>query len=126
MKPAKVHRVNMPSGAPFSPHKAVAVFVHDEMLSAAHPLLRKPMAKIFVFDEYLHAKWPIKRLQFVADCLSELQDVEIWLGDTRSNFKRAWRRANHYAKHAEPSIKSTARTFSTDMAARDAIYRYRN
>jgi deoxyribodipyrimidine photo-lyase len=87
IKPAKVHRVNMPSREPFSPHKAVAVFVHDEMLSAAHPLLRKPMAKIFVFDDNLHAKWPIKRLQFVADCLSELQDVEIWLGDTRAILK---------------------------------------
>ncbi len=84
---AKVHRVNMQARATLSPHRAVAVYVHDEMLSAAHPLLRKPMAKFFVFDESLHGKWPLKRLQFVADCLSEMPDVEIWLGDTRDILK---------------------------------------
>jgi deoxyribodipyrimidine photo-lyase len=81
---AKVHRVMMPERAPIALHRAIAIFVHDEMLSAAHPLLRKPMPKIFVFDEFLYGKWPLKRLQFLADCLSELQDVEIWIGDTRA------------------------------------------
>jgi deoxyribodipyrimidine photo-lyase len=41
------------------------------------------MPKIFVFDDALYGKWPLKRLQFLADCLSELQEVEIWIGDTR-------------------------------------------
>jgi deoxyribodipyrimidine photo-lyase len=84
-KPAKAkeHRVIMPDRMPISTHRAIAIFVHDEMLSAAHPLLRKPMPKIFVFDDALYGKWPLKRLQFVADCLSELQEVEIWIGDTR-------------------------------------------
>ena len=81
---AKQHRVAMPEKAPLSTHRAVAIFVHDEMLSSAHPILRKPMPKIFVFDEFLYAKWPLKRLQFLADCLSELQDVEVWIGDTRA------------------------------------------
>ena len=85
--PAKLHRVHKPAKEPISQHQAVAIFVHDEMLSPAHHLLRKPMAKFFVFDENLHAKWPLKRLQFVADCLSEIQDVEIWLGDTRTILK---------------------------------------
>lgn len=82
--PAKVSRINvMPK--PVAPvHTAVAVYVHDEMLSAANPLLQKPMLKIFVFDEKLYAKWPLKRLQFVADCLSEMPGVEVWLGDTYS------------------------------------------
>jgi deoxyribodipyrimidine photo-lyase len=80
---AKVHRVIMPERMPISTHRAIAIFVHDEMLSAAHPLLRKPMPKIFVFDDALYGKWPLKRLQFLADCLSELQEVEIWIGDTR-------------------------------------------
>jgi len=84
---AKAHRVIMPEKAPISTHQAVAVFVHDEMLSSAHPLLRKPMPKIFVFDDMLHSKWPLKRLQFVADCLNELQDVEVWIGDTREVLK---------------------------------------
>lgn len=70
-----------------STHQAVAIFVHDEMLSAAHPLMHKPMPKIFVFDDLLHGRWPLKRIQFVADCLSELQDVEVWMGDTPSVLK---------------------------------------
>lgn len=67
----------------FSEKTAMAIFVHDEMLSAAHPLLKKSTAKFFVFDNKLHGKWPLKRLQFVADCLSELPNVEVWLGDTQ-------------------------------------------
>ena len=80
---AKEYRVTMPDRAPISVHRAIAIFVHDEMLSPANPLLHKPMPKIFVFDEFLYGKWPLKRLQFLADCLSELQEVEVWLGDTR-------------------------------------------
>lgn len=80
--PAKVTRINTPPKVPISVNQAVAVFVNDEMLSAANPLLQKPMPKIFVFDDRLYGKWPLKRLQFMADCLSELPDVEIWQGDT--------------------------------------------
>lgn len=75
--PPKKGKVN------FSMQTASAVFVHDEMLSAAHPLIKNSMPKFFVFDDQLHSKWPLKRLQFVADCLSELPNVEIWLGDTQ-------------------------------------------
>ena len=84
---AKTYRVNMPAKDALSTHQAVAICVHDEMLSGAHPLLRRPMAKVFVFDDFLHGKWPLKRLQFMADCLNELQDVEIWAGDTREILK---------------------------------------
>lgn len=75
--------ISRPATMHFSSNTAVAVFVHDEMLSAAHPLIQNSTAKFFVFDEHLYAKWPLKRLQFVADCLSELPNVEVWLGDTR-------------------------------------------
>lgn len=61
---------------------AAAVLVHDEMLSPAHPLLAQPMPKIFVFDRQRYANWSQARLQFVADCLSEMEEVEVWLGDT--------------------------------------------
>jgi deoxyribodipyrimidine photo-lyase len=81
---AKEHLVIMPRRVALSTHRAVAIFVHDEMLSSSHPLLHKPMPKIFVFDEFLYAKWPLKRLQFLADCLSELQGVEVWIGDTHA------------------------------------------
>lgn len=85
--PAKVYRIALPPRGALSTEKAVAVLIHDEMLSAAHPLMRKPMAKFFIFDDALHGKWPLKRLQFVADCLSEMQGVEIWLGDTATLLK---------------------------------------
>ncbi len=65
-----------------SGHPAIAVFVHDEMLSAAHALLKQPFPKIFVFDPQLYGYWSLNRLQFVADCLNEMDGVEIWLGDT--------------------------------------------
>ena len=84
---AKAHRVIMPEKIAMSSHQAVAIFVHDEMLSSAHPLLRRSMPKIFVFDDFLHGNWPLKRLQFVADCLSELQEVEVWIGDTATVLK---------------------------------------
>ncbi len=84
---AKKHKVSIPLKSAVSIHPAVAVYVHDEMLSAAHPLMHKPMAKIFVFDDMLHGRWPLKRIQFLADCLSELQDVEVWMGDTPTVLK---------------------------------------
>ena len=62
--------------------QAKAIFVHDEMLSAAHVLLQKPFPKIFVFDPEIYDSWSLNRLQFVADCLSEMQNVEVWVGNT--------------------------------------------
>ena len=59
-----------------------AIFVHDAMLSAAHPLLEKPFPKVFVFDPQLHGAWSLNRIQFMADCLSEMPSVEVWAGDT--------------------------------------------
>ncbi|MES2547915.1 MAG: FAD-binding domain-containing protein [Pseudomonadota bacterium] len=85
--PAKKHKISIPLKSAISTHQAVAILVHDEMLSAAHPLMRKPMPKIFVFDDMLHGRWPLKRIQFLADCLSELQDVEVWMGDTPTVLK---------------------------------------
>ncbi len=82
-QPLPDRKVMRPPTKNFSVNHAVAVFVHDEMLSAAHPLLKNSNAKFFVFDESLQGKWPLKRFQFVADCLSELPNVEVWLGDTR-------------------------------------------
>jgi deoxyribodipyrimidine photo-lyase len=59
-----------------------AIFVHDEMLSSANSLLQKPFPNIFVFDPKIHGTWSLNRLQFVADCLSEMESVEVWIGDT--------------------------------------------
>lgn len=81
-EPLIPRNVSKPAPMAFSTQTASAVFVHDEMLSAAHPLLKNSMPKFFVFDDKIHGKWPLKRLQFVTDCLNELPNVEIWLGDT--------------------------------------------
>lgn len=63
-------------------HKAVAVYVHDEMLSPNNRVLNQPFPQIFVFDPQLYANWPLNRLQFVLDCLNEMMNVEVWVGDT--------------------------------------------
>lgn len=67
---------------PGSMHKAVAVFLHDEMLSPTNSVLHQPFPKIFIFDPQLHGAWPLRRLQFVMDCLNEIMNVEVWVGDT--------------------------------------------
>lgn len=67
---------------PVSTFPAMAVFVHDEMLSAANTIFDKPFPKFFVFDPQLHGTWSLNRLQFVADCLSEIKNIEVWMGDT--------------------------------------------
>ncbi|TSA56854.1 MAG: DNA photolyase [Methylophilaceae bacterium] len=58
------------------------ILFHDEMLSQECPLYIKSQRKIFVFDEALYKDWDLKKLQFLADCLAEMPEVEIWLGDT--------------------------------------------
>lgn len=75
--PIKLSPMTVPSS-----FKTIAVYVHDEMLSGAHDLLKRPFPKMFVFDPQLYGDWSLNRLQFVADCLSEMNGVEVWLGDT--------------------------------------------
>lgn len=58
------------------------VWLHDEMLSPTHPLLTGHGAVVFIFDPALYGHWPLKRLQFMADCLSEIPQAEIWIGST--------------------------------------------
>jgi len=74
-----LHPVSMKTA---TTHKAVAVYIHDEMLSPNNSVLSQPFPKIFVFDPQLHGDWPLNRLQFVMDCLSEMMNVEVWAGDT--------------------------------------------
>lgn len=79
---AKIYPLTpMPMKA-MSTHKPVAVYVHDEMLSPVNSVLDRPFPKIFIFDPQLYADWPLNRLQFVADCLSEIMNIEVWIGDT--------------------------------------------
>ncbi|WP_036301736.1 FAD-binding domain-containing protein [Methylotenera sp. L2L1] len=68
--------------------QANAIFVHDEMLSAHNELMGKPYPKIFVFDPVLCGHWSLNRLQFVADCVNEMMNVEVWVGDTHEVLMR--------------------------------------
>ncbi|CAG0987438.1 Cryptochrome DASH [Methylophilaceae bacterium] len=77
------HKVDRPTRPAVSTQTALAVFVHDEMLSAANPIVQQSLHKIFVFDDHLHGKWSLNRLQFMADCLNEMPEVDVWLGDAR-------------------------------------------
>lgn len=79
---ARQYSVSLPLKRAESLQQALAIYVHDEMLSPANPLVRQPSPKIFVFDPQLYSGWPLKRLQFIADCLSEMEEVEVWIGDT--------------------------------------------
>jgi deoxyribodipyrimidine photo-lyase len=78
-KPA-THHLNPPEPTP----KGVAslVWIHDEMLSPTHALCAFNLPVVFIFDPTLYQHWPLKRLQFMADCLAEMPGVDIWLGET--------------------------------------------
>ena len=82
IRPSKTYAVEMPDKMAMSNYSSVSVYVHDEMLSSVNPVMKLAMPKFFIFDETLYDKWPLKRIQFMADCLSEMRDVEVWLGDT--------------------------------------------
>jgi deoxyribodipyrimidine photo-lyase len=75
--PVKITAQHLP------PHDDRAmIWLHDEMLSPEHALLKSNAQRVFVFDPALYGTWPVKRLQFMADCLSEIPETEIWTGST--------------------------------------------
>ena len=86
-----------------SMHKAVAVYVHDEMLSPNNSVLNQPFPKIFVFDPQLYGSWPLNRLQFVMDCLSEMMNVEVWVGGTYDVLMQ--RNVGELITQATPNLK---------------------
>lgn len=63
-------------------HADNIIWLHDEMLSPTHALMTGKAPAVFVFDPALYAQWPLKRLQFMADCLAEIPEAELWLGST--------------------------------------------
>ena len=58
------------------------MWVHDEMLNSEHPLMLRPYDKVFVFDPTYYHGWSINRLMFMADCLAEMPNVAVWIGNT--------------------------------------------
>ncbi len=61
---------------------ATVVLFHDEMLSPENPLYDTQHQKVFIFDPIILDDWAISRLQFIADCLAEMPDIEVWVGNT--------------------------------------------
>ena len=64
------------------------IWIHDEMLSSAHPLFQAGYPAVFVFDDALYGRWSRKRLQFMADCLAEMPSVQVWRGAVSDVMRR--------------------------------------
>lgn len=60
------------------------VWIHDEILNSEHHLLQLPHEKVFIFDTDFYQDWSINRLQFIADCLTEMSNVTVWIGQTNA------------------------------------------
>ncbi len=62
------------------------VLLHDEMLSPTNPTLtaHPDLPRVFVFDmgNDAHGAFALKRLQFIADGLTEIPGVLVYKGDT--------------------------------------------
>lgn len=60
------------------------ILIHDEMLNEALPvfLANPTLPRLFVFDPVFIADegWALKRVQFVADCVAEIESVRVFHG----------------------------------------------
>ncbi len=80
--PAKIHKkTELPKYQKKLGSDTVVLF-YDEMLSSTNSLYGSEHRKVFVFDTAMQNDWAVKRLQFIADCLVEMPDIEIWVGNT--------------------------------------------
>ena len=100
---------------------AKAVFVHDEMLSPNNPILGEMLHRIFIFDPAFHGKWSLNRLQFVADCLAEMPDIEVWKGETRETLQR--RGVGQAISEFTPNraLKATLLPFATNWFPKEKL-----
>lgn len=80
--PAKVYPVAMPVNRTQRVGQQKLVLFHDEMLSSENACYALPHKKVFIFDPDLQQDWALHRLQFIADCLMEMPQVEVWVGHT--------------------------------------------
>jgi len=90
------------------------VWVHDEMLSPTHPLMKRPEEKVFIFDPLFYQDWSMLRLQFMADCLAEMPEVTVWIGDTATVLNTL--NVHHIITQATPNqqLKEQVSAFETD------------
>lgn len=100
---------------------APMVWVHDEMLSATHPLLQDDRSQVFVFDAQFYGHWPRKRLQFMADCLAEMPDVETWVGKTTEVFSHLGARSVITQDTPQTQLKQLIADWPVEWQAEPAL-----
>jgi deoxyribodipyrimidine photo-lyase len=81
-EPIKVYKKSLLPTLNCLPGLESIVLFHDEMLSSKHSLYQSSSRKIFIYDPSLQENWATNRLQFIADCLNEMPEVEVWVGNT--------------------------------------------
>lgn len=102
--------------------QAGAVWLHDEMLSPSHPLLARGLPVIFIFDPVLYADWPLKRLQFMADCLAEIPEAEVWIGDTHQVLMQRSRGHILTQRTPNPQLQQVASGLNIEWLAEPALH----
>lgn len=104
-----------------TPHDTL-VWLHDEMLSPTQPLLHAGQPAVFVFDPQRYARWPLKRLQFMADCLAEMPDVMVWHGNTR-RVLQSMGAARIVSMHTPQTVlRQAVHALNIDWQAEPALY----
>ena len=62
------------------------ILLHDEMLNPQHALLQQypDLPRVFVFDtqQIERDQFSLRRVQFIADCLAEIEGVQVYRGVT--------------------------------------------
>ncbi len=62
------------------------ILLHDEMLNPEHALfsLHPDLPRVFVFDtqQLTRDQFSLRRVQFMADCLAEIEGVQVYQGQT--------------------------------------------
>jgi len=113
------HRLKPPEPSP----KGVAtlVWVHDEMLSSAHAMHSFNLPAVFVFDPALYQHWPLKRLQFMADCLAEMPGVEIWAGETKQVLAQRAQGRILTQNTPQQALKQAANTLNIEWRAEPGL-----
>jgi deoxyribodipyrimidine photo-lyase len=80
--PVKIYKNPTLRPSPKFAGQHTIVLFHDEMLSSENACYAMPHRQVFVFDPDLQQEWALHRLQFIADCLMEMPEVEVWVGHT--------------------------------------------
>jgi deoxyribodipyrimidine photo-lyase len=105
-----------------------ALYFHDEMLSPTHPLLVvfSDLRRVFVFDDALirHQNLSLKRIQFIADCVVEIPDIEIYRGNPGDVLRGLG--INHVVTQTTPMtwVRNSLNGFTVDWRLEESFVRH--